>query len=89
MARLRATPVSDAHLLCLMEVWFDRTQPIVEALADFSYTWAGGDRVGCPFCQTVYPREESVLIIGGMSDFEHPETCPVVLARKLRKDMLG
>src|SRR5260221_10171811 len=61
MARLRIVHVSTVHLLCLMEIWFDRTQPIVDALAAFSYTWAGDGKVGCPFCRTWYDSEESQL----------------------------
>jgi hypothetical protein len=69
MAQLSAVAWSSQHLLCLMEQWFDRSQPIVEALANFAYAWAGDERIGCPFCGKWYDAQESKLIIGGFTDF--------------------
>jgi hypothetical protein len=56
-AQLKAVPVSVQHLLCLMEVWFDWSQPLLEDLSRFTYVALESETVGCPFCGARYEEE--------------------------------
>jgi hypothetical protein len=88
MAQLREEALSTQHLLCLMEEWFDRSQPLLKALARFDHTRVGDGRLGCPFCGRWYNVHDSHLITSGVKRFEHPRDCPVKVAATLRRDML-
>ncbi len=89
MEQLKTTPVSDAHLLCLMEQWFDRTQPVIKALADFNYIVHDDSRLECPFCRKQYAPKTASRILAGKTPFRHKTNCLVLEARHLRSDMLA
>lgn len=81
-------PVSEAHLLCLMEGWFDATQPLVRALADYNYSTQYNRTVACSFCQQAYEEATSIRIMTGQLVFLHAPDCPVLQARRLREAMI-
>lgn len=88
MAQLMKIPLTDAHLLCLMEVWFDESVPLVQALAQFNYALLPNETIGCPFCGEVQSADSAYQVLGGFRHFEHACSCPVLQAQTLLADMI-
>jgi hypothetical protein len=88
MAQLKSLPRTDAHLLCLMEVWFDVSVPLVETLAEFNYSLFGNGCIGCPFCHAWLPPEGAQLVIGGFQRFDQTQDCPTRLAQEVLELMI-
>ncbi len=88
MARLKHVPVSNAHLLCLMEMWFDASVPLVRELAEFDYTLHPDGSIGCPFCGAWLPVEAAQFVEDGRAKFNHADSCPTLQALELLGDMI-
>src|SRR5689334_23191786 len=88
MARLSIEHISDAHLLCLMEVWFDRTQELVQSMAACDYVVCADAHLECLFCGQHYGPRSAAKITRGRATFQHDTDCPVLKARQLRAEMI-
>ena len=84
---IKQKPVSDQHLLCLMELWFDGSVPLIKALAAFPDDDADVPEDYCPFCD-IHAQIPSHDIYARQKVFVHEPSCPVVKARNLLNNMI-
>ena len=75
MAKLKGSVFSDQHLLCLMEIWFDRSVPIILGLAEATRDQYGLEYDYCPFCDTSQKPTATAI--------NHEKDCAVILAHNL------